>query len=172
MTKPILKYPAPVLRERTIPVGKITEDIFELVDTMLETMAAEDGLGLAANQIGSSHRIFVVNAAPGEDKAEPIVCINPVILQQDGEIVDEEGCLSFPDLYLKIGRPGNVRLYAKNLYNEGFVLELSGLMARAAMHEVDHLDGVLFIDRASADDRSKVEKYCADAARDADTVRE
>lgn len=155
-----------------MPVQKITDEIFALVDTMLETMAAEDGLGLAANQIGSAHRIFVINAAPGEEKAEPIVCINPVILQQDGEVIDEEGCLSFPDLYLKINRPRSVRFYAKNLYNEGFVLDLSGLMARAVMHEVDHLNGVLFIDHAAPDDRPKIEKYSADAAEAAEPARE
>ncbi|MBE0433992.1 peptide deformylase [candidate division WOR-3 bacterium] len=172
MTKPVLTYPEPILRKKTSPVEKITEEIFELVDTMVETMAAEDGVGLAANQVGSAHRVFVINTAPGDEKVDPVVCINPVVLQQEGEIVDEEGCLSFPGLYLTINRPTKVRVYARNLYNEGFVLELSGLLARAAMHEVDHLNGVLFIDRAAADDQSKVEKYCEDAARNTEVVRD
>jgi peptide deformylase len=172
LIKPVLRYPAAILKEKTSPVEKITEEMFELVDTILETMAAEDGIGLAANQIGSSCRIFVINTAPGEEKTEPLVCINPVVLDQEGEIVDEEGCLSFPDLYLSVSRPRTVRLYARNLYNDGFVVELSGLLARAVMHEIDHLNGVLFIERAAGSDRAKIDGYCAAAAGGTEAVRD
>jgi len=155
----VLKYPTSGLRAKTIPVERIGEDIFKLVEGMIETMLAEDGVGLAANQVGSEYRVFVMNATPSNEDPQPLVFINPVVLHKEGEILDEEGCLSFPDLYLQIPRPERVRVHAKNLYNEDFVLELSGLLARAVMHEVDHLDGILIIDHASAVEKEKVEKY-------------
>ncbi len=164
MTSAVLKYPASELRKKTAPVEKISAEIFELVDRLVEVMLKEDGVGLAANQIGSQHRIFVVNTAPSEEQPKPIVFINPVVLNKEGEIVDEEGCLSFPELYLKIARPEKVRVYAKSLYNQEFVLDLSGILARAAMHELDHLDGVLFIDHAPEIEKEKVEKYLEDIA--------
>ena len=161
----VLKYPAAVLRKRTVPVKKIGEEIFALVEDMIETMLKEDGVGLAANQVGSEARIFVLNTAPSEDDPKPLVFINPVVLDQQGEIIDEEGCLSFPDLYLRIPRPEEVRVYAKSLYNEGFVLDLAGILARAVMHEMDHLNGILFIDRADAAEKEKIDKYLAEPSR-------
>jgi len=161
----VLKYPSGELRKKAVPVERIGEDVFKLAENMIEAMISEDGVGLAANQIGADYRIFVMNATPGDDKAEPIVFINPVILQHEGEVIDEEGCLSFPDLYLKIARPERVQVHAKSLYNEDFVLELTGILARAVMHEVDHLDGVLIIDHASADEKEKVEKYLEESGR-------
>jgi len=161
----VLKYPTPGLRKKTSPVEKIGEDVFKLVEGMVETMLAEDGVGLAANQIGAEYRIFVMNTTPSDENPQPIVFINPIVLHKEGEIVDEEGCLSFPDLYLKIARPERVRVYAKDLYNEDFVLELSGLLARAVMHEVDHLDGILIIDHAAGAEKEKVEKYLEDSSK-------
>jgi peptide deformylase len=155
----VLKYPASALRKRTVPVEKIGEDIFRLVDDMLEAMANDDGVGLAANQIGSESRIFVMNTAPSEEQPQCLAFINPVVLDQDGEVVDEEGCLSFPELYIKIARPQKVRVYAKSLYNEGFVLDLAGILARAVMHEMDHLNGILFIERAAATEKEKIDGY-------------
>jgi peptide deformylase len=164
LTSAVLRYPASELRKKTAPVEKISEEIFQLVDKLVEIMLKEDGVGLAANQIGSHYRIFVVNTAPSEEQPKPMVFINPVVLNKEGEVVDEEGCLSFPELYLQIARPEKVRVYAKSLYNEEFVLELTGLLARAAMHEMDHLDGVLFIDHAPDTEKEKVEKYLEDIA--------
>ena len=161
----VIKYPAAILRKRTVPVEKIDEGIFTLVDEMIGTMLSEDGVGLAANQIGSETRIFVLNTALGEGEPKPLVFINPVVLDQHGEIVDEEGCLSFPELYLRIPRPEEVRVYAKSLYNEGFVLDLTGILARAVMHEMDHLNGILFIDRADAAEKEKIDKYLTEPAR-------
>ncbi|UCD19931.1 MAG: peptide deformylase [candidate division WOR-3 bacterium] len=169
MAESVLKYPAPELRKKTVPVEKIGEDVFSLVDRMIETMIAEDGVGLAANQVGSSHRIFILNAHPNEEDTESIVCINPTVLQQEGEEICEEGCLSFPELYLKIARPQKVRLSAKNLYNESFVLDLSGILARATMHEMDHLDGVLLIDHAAATDKEMIAKYTEETLGKAET---
>jgi peptide deformylase len=155
----VLKYPAPELKKQTTAVDKIGEDIFQLVDNMLKVMVEEDGVGLAANQVGSEARIFVMNTTPSEEQVTPVAFINPVVLDQEGEVLDEEGCLSFPELYIKIKRPQKVRVYAKSLYNEGFVLDLSGILARAVMHEMDHLNGVVFIERAEATEKEKIDKY-------------
>ncbi len=168
MADPVLKYPAPELRQKAAPVEKIGESTFRLVERMIETMIAEEGLGLAANQVGSLQQVFILNANPSEGEVETIVCINPVILEQEGEDISEEGCLSFPDLFLKIVRPEKVRLQAKNLYNETFLLDLTGIMARAAMHEMDHLNGVLLIDHAANADRGAVERYTEDIASKSD----
>jgi peptide deformylase len=155
----VLKYPAPALEKRTAPVEKIGEEIFKLVEDMLEAMINEDGVGLAANQVGSEARIFAINTTPGEEQPNMMAFINPVVLDQEGEVFDEEGCLSFPELYVRIARPQKVRVYAKDLYNEGFVLDLSGILARAVMHEMDHLNGILFIERAAATEKEKIERY-------------
>lgn len=168
MSLKVLKYPAPELKKKTVPVGKIAEETFQLVEDMIRTMFEEDGVGLAANQIGREARVFVMNTAPSEDEPQPVAFINPVLLDQEGEVVDEEGCLSFPELYLQIARPQKVRVYAKSLYNEGFVLDLAGILARAAMHEMDHLDGTLFIERAAQAEKEKVDKYLEELKRKSD----
>jgi peptide deformylase len=157
----IFKYPEAILRKRALPVEKISEDIIKLVDNMIETMLKEDGLGLAANQVGSTARIFVLNTTPHEDEPTPEVLINPEIINHEGRVHEEEGCLSFPELFLKIIRYERVRLHAKNLYNEDIVYETNGLMARAVQHEIDHLDGIVFIDRADKEDDPKVQEYLA-----------
>lgn len=165
----VLKYPAPQLKKKTVPVGKIAEETFQLVEDMIKTMFEEDGVGLAANQVGHDARVFVMNTAPNEDEPKAIAFINPVLLGQEGEVVDEEGCLSFPELYLQIARPQKVRVYAKSLYNEGFVLDLAGILARAVMHEIDHLDGTLFIERAAQAEKEKVDRYLEDLKQKNDT---
>lgn len=159
MSLSVLKYPAAALKKRTVPVDKIGDEIFRLVEEMITVMLKEDGLGLAANQVGSGSRIFVLNTAPNEDRPETIACINPVVLDVEGDIVSEEGCLSFPELYLQIARPEKVRVYARSLFNEEFVLDLEGILARAVMHEMDHLNGVLFIELAAAEDKAKIDQY-------------
>ncbi len=155
----ILKHPNSKLRKQAKPVEKISEDIFSLIDDMIETMLKEDGLGLAANQVGSPLRIFVINTTPHEDTPKPVAMINPEILNQEGTVTEEEGCLSFPELYLKITRPGSIRIHAKNLYNEDLVYETNGLLARAIAHEIDHLNGILFIDHVDETEKQKVENY-------------
>ena len=159
MSLTVLKYPSPALKKRTTPVERIGEEIFRLVEDMVETMIKEDGVGLAANQVGADARIFVMNTAPSDEEPNVLAFLNPIVLDQEGEIIDEEGCLSFPELYIKIARPQKVRVYAKDLYNEGFVLDLSGILARAVMHEMDHLNGVLYVDRAAVTEREKIERY-------------
>ncbi len=159
MALKVIKYPDPILRKRCQTVDKISKEVVDLVDDMIETMKAEEGLGLAANQIGRDFQVFVLNVTPHEDTPTPSVFINPEILNHDGAVIEEEGCLSFPELYLKITRYKTVRLHAKNLHNEDIIYETSGLLARAIQHEVDHLNGIVFIDRAEEDDEKVVQDY-------------
>jgi len=166
----ILKYPDPILRKTAEPVKAISKEVFELVDNMIETMLKEEGVGLAATQVGSLLRIFTLNTTPHEEQAKPVVFINPVILKQEGEVVEEEGCLSFPELYLKIKRSEWVQLQAKNLYNEDLVYETSRLLARAVQHEIDHLNGVLIIDHPDKADEAKVKAYLAKLKETGDGV--
>ncbi|MGB3341016.1 MAG: peptide deformylase [bacterium] len=159
MVQKIIKYPDPILRKRCRSVDKISKEVVDLVDDMIETIKTEDGLGLAANQVGKDFQIFVLNITPHEDTPTPLVFIDPEILNQDGAVIEEEGCLSFPELYLKITRYETVRLHAKNLHNEDIIYESSGLLARAVQHEIDHLNGIVFIDRAEKDDEKVVQEY-------------
>ncbi|HEC79257.1 MAG TPA: peptide deformylase [candidate division WOR-3 bacterium] len=170
MNLKILKYPDPILRKTAEPVKAISKEVFELVDNMIETMLKEEGVGLAATQVGSLLRIFTLNTTPHEEQAKPVAFINPVILKQEGEVVEEEGCLSFPELYLKIKRSEWVQLQAKNLYNEDLVYETSGLLARAVQHEIDHLNGVLIIDHPAEVDEEKVKAYLAKLKETGDGV--
>lgn len=160
MTNRIVTYPGSVLRKKTEPVIKITKEILDLADEMTRIMIEADGVGLAANQIGSIHRIFVINTTPHEEEPTPVVMINPEIVEQDGSSIEEEGCLSFPELYITIDRRDCLSVRARNLFNEDILYETTGLLARAIQHEIDHLDGILIIDHITKDeDREKVEKW-------------
>jgi peptide deformylase len=158
----IVKYPDPILKRKTEPVGKISKEVFTLVDNMIETMLNNDGLGLAATQVGSPLRLFVINVSRDGEVSKSMVVINPRVISEEDVEVHEEGCLSFPDLYLNIERPQKVRIHAKDLYNESTILEATGVLARAIMHEIDHLDGVLFIERVAKraqEEQEKIDKY-------------
>ncbi|CAN5822722.1 peptide deformylase [soil metagenome] len=138
----------PVLRQEAQPVSEMTEDIRRLIEDMFDTMYAEDGVGLAAPQVGVSQRVIVVDAR--EPEQPPFALINPVILEVAGEIErDEEGCLSIPGLKEIVERPAIVRVEGTNRDGERVVMEADGLLARVLQHEIDHLNGVLFIDRVS-----------------------
>ena len=155
----VTKYPDAALRKKGSPVEKLSEDVFKLVDDMIETMIIEEGFALAANQVGSLFRVFVINTTPHEDTPKLAAFINPEILNQEGTVVEEEGCLSFPKLYLRIKRADKIRIRAKNLYNENLIYETNGLLARAIQHETDHLNGILFIDHVDKAEEEKVKKY-------------
>ncbi|MGB9720015.1 MAG: peptide deformylase [bacterium] len=155
----IIKYPEKILRQKTTPIEKITKEIFDLSETMIQTMLENDGIGLAANQIGSLHKLFVLNLKPFEDKPEPIVVINPRIIKTEENHEDEEGCLSFPGLYLHIPRFKRTVLHYQSLYNEKFVIETDGLVSRAIQHEYDHLNGILFIDYVNKNEKEKLDQY-------------
>jgi len=141
----IRKYGDPVLRERALEVDEITPDIKELVKDMIETMYATMGAGLAAPQIGISKRIIIID---GEEN-ELLVLINPVLLKKEGKVYEEEGCLSVPGIYGKVNRYETVTVEGMNLSGEKVKVTKNGLMGKALQHEIDHLEGFLFVDRVS-----------------------
>jgi len=141
---PIHLLGSPVLREASPPVVEVSAELRQLVDDMFETMDAAEGVGLAANQIGQAIRIAVVDA-----DGSRIAMINPVIAEASGKASEEEGCLSIPDVYAEVTRPERIVLEATGRDGEPYRLEADGLLARAIQHEIDHLDGILFLDRLS-----------------------
>lgn len=148
----IKKYPDPVLRAKTAPVTTIDDSLQKLIDDMVETMHAAPGVGLAANQVGVSLQVAVIDLGDREDgkpRQPLVVLINPEILSQEGSIVSEEGCLSLPDYTENVKRAKRVKVRAKDRKGQPFELEAEGLMAKALQHEIDHLNGLLFIDRLS-----------------------
>lgn len=140
---------SPVLRQRAAPVARVDETIRQLVDDLFETMHAAKGVGLAANQVGIAQRVAVVDV--GGEHPDPLVLINPIVTTT-GDLVDtaEEGCLSIPDVFGDVERSVAVTLEALDREGAPYRLEVSGYRARAIQHEVDHLDGVLFLDHLSA----------------------
>ena len=139
----IKEYGEPVLREKAIPIKEITPEILNFIKDMAETMYTDSGVGLAAPQVGVSKRIILVD---GEEDGL-IVLINPVIIRSEGEVVEEEGCLSVPGIYSKVKRSSKVTVKALNENGDPIEISKDGLTARALQHEIDHLDGILFIDR-------------------------
>ncbi len=146
MIRPILKYGASTLQQKAADVEAITPDVDRLVADMIDTMYAAPGVGLAAPQIGVSLRVFVVDISLGRDPAGLIVMINPQFVAREGMQLEEEGCLSVPGFEATVVRP--TRTVVKGLDRDGneHVREGTGLLARAFQHEMDHLDGRLFID--------------------------
>jgi peptide deformylase len=145
--RPIVLYPDPILRQRCRPVERFDAGLRRLAAEMVETLHAAPGLGLAAPQVGSDLRLFVVDLSVGEDPAALHFLVNPVLVAESGSQVDAEGCLSIPGLTERVVRPAEVRFTALGLDGLPFELAGSGLLARALCHELDHLDGVLFVDR-------------------------
>ena len=155
-TRPIVIYGDPVLREKAEPVKEIDRETKNLVADMIAILQEANGLGLAAPQVGVSKRIFIADLS-ALDLAESIrVFINPEILEKSGEVVLEEGCLSFPGIYQKISRPEMVKVRATDQEGNLFEMEASGMMARAILHEYDHLEGKLFIDYLSSVSRALI----------------
>ena len=146
----ILHYPDARLREKARPVVSITAEIKRLVEDMAETMYAAPGVGLAATQIGEPHRIFVIDTASDDEPSDLRVFINPEIIAREGEITWDEGCLSFPKVVEEIKRSKTVRVRALDRDGNAFELDAEELLAVAVQHELDHLDGVLMIDRMGA----------------------
>lgn len=148
----IRKFPDPVLRRKTDRVTSINGTIERLIDDMVETMHAAPGVGLAANQVGVSLQVAVIDLSTREEKEKRhplIVIINPEILSQQGSVVEEEGCLSIPEYAEKVKRAARVKVRAQDRTGNVFELEAEGLLAKALQHEIDHLNGLLFIDRLS-----------------------
>ncbi|MBX3206884.1 MAG: peptide deformylase [Labilithrix sp.] len=146
MIRTILHYPDKRLRERGERVEAITPEIQKLVDDMAETMYAAPGVGLAATQIGEALQLFIVDVAEENAPSDLRVFINPEILEREGEIAWQEGCLSFPGVQEEVDRAAHVRVRAQDRAGVWFELEAEGLLAVAIQHEYDHLQGVLMID--------------------------
>ncbi len=161
----ILTYPDPRLREVAEPVTAVDESIREIVDNMAETMYAAPGVGLAANQVGISLRIFVIDTAAEGEASELRVFINPEILEVRGKHVWREGCLSFPDVSEEVKRAEWVRVRALDREGKPFELEADGLLAVAVQHETDHLNGVLMIDQVGAIARRRIGRKLAGRPR-------
>lgn len=144
--RPIRIYPDPVLRVQCRAVTAFDESLRKLVADMVETMHVAPGIGLAAPQVGVDLRVAVVDLSVGEDPEQAYVFINPEILQRQGQETDVEGCLSLPGITDKVERPTFIRVRAFDPQGEPFEVEAEDWLARAICHELDHLDGVLFVD--------------------------
>lgn len=146
----IVKYPEPVLSQPGEPVTEFNEELRKLVADMFETMYAAQGIGLAAPQVGVSKRLTVIDLSLGKDPAQKLVLINPEVIEREGKLYEEEGCLSFPEIREKIVRAAKVRIRAQDEHGKWFEMDGEELLSRCFQHEIDHLDGVLFIFRMSA----------------------
>jgi peptide deformylase len=149
----IVRYGEPVLREICKPVEKIDDRVKKLVRDMFDTLRKANGLGLAAPQVGVNLRVFIVDLTQVDFDAEPLVFINPEIIEKKGEVIGEEGCLSFPGLYFDVPRAEEVVVEYQDLEGKRKRMKAYGMTARAIQHENDHLRGVLFIDYLSAAER-------------------
>lgn len=152
----ILEFPDERLRTRAKPVEAVTDEIRQLVDDMFETMYAAPGIGLAATQVNVHQRVVVIDIS--REKDQPLCLINPVIVAKDGIEQHEEGCLSVPGIYETVERADHIKVEALNRDGEKFVLETGDLLAVCIQHELDHLDGKLFVDYLSPLKRNRIKK--------------
>jgi peptide deformylase len=149
----ICTYPDPVLRNKTSRVERIDSALDRLIEDMVETMHAAPGVGLAANQVGVPLQLAVIDLSSREDEEQRhplLVIINPELIVMEGSVLEEEGCLSIPDYAEKVRRAARVTVRAQDRTGKQFELEAEGLMAKALQHEIDHLNGLLFVDRLSS----------------------
>ena len=142
-------YGDPVLRAKAVPVNEFDSTLERLVEDMRDTLTAYHGVGLAANQIGVLQRVLLVDVPLDDQHRAQYTLVNPVVLQRSGSESGEEGCLSIPGIYEDVSRSQRLRVKALDLHGHAIELEAEGYLARAIEHEIDHLDGVLFVDRLS-----------------------
>jgi len=152
----ILEFPDPRLRTRAAPVDSVDDELRTLIDDMFETMYAAPGIGLAATQVNVHQRLLVADVSP--DKTEPHVLINPEILEKDGVTVTDEGCLSVPGYYEEVERAQHIRVRFLDRHGEQREMEAEGLLAVCIQHEMDHLEGKLFVDYLSEAKRQRIRK--------------
>lgn len=145
----VVKWPDPVLSKRGEPVTVFDAKLKQLVEEMFESMYVAQGIGLAAPQIGLSQRLTVIDCSFKKNPDEKIVLINPEVVERKGKQVEEEGCLSLPEIRDKVTRAAWVKVKAQDVTGKWFEMEGTELLSRAMQHEIDHLDGILFIDRLS-----------------------
>ena len=146
----VVKYGEACLREPSKEVHKVSQKVKNLVQDLMDTMYSQNGVGLAAPQIGENVRVFVIDVSTGNEPLNPMIFINPKIIKKTGACISHEGCLSFPEAYTDVKRYENVMVKALDINGRSFVMEAKdgSLLARAIQHEFDHLDGVLFIDHS------------------------
>jgi peptide deformylase len=162
MTLAIKEFGSSVLREKASDVTELSDELLALISAMLETMYTANGIGLAAEQVGHTESVCIVDISPCMPEGEappipmPLVLINPEITEGSGEVSTQEGCLSFPDIYAKIRRADNITVRFRDRDFQEQTLHADGLLSRAIQHELDHLNGVLLVDRMSAIQRISV----------------
>jgi peptide deformylase len=149
MVLKIVKYPEPVLSQPGEPVTEFDDELRKFVADLFETMYSAQGIGLAAPQVAVSKRITVIDLSMGKDPKQKLVLINPEVIEREGKQYEEEGCLSFPDIREKVSRAAKVRIRAQDEKGKWFEMDGDELLARAFQHEIDHLDGILFLFRMS-----------------------
>jgi len=153
----ILEFPDPRLRTEAQPVSEVTDATRTLIDDMFETMYAAPGIGLAATQVNVHQRVIVIDLS--EDQNEPLVFINPTVASADDELSDyDEGCLSVPGFYETVSRPSSIEVTALDRDGQSFTRKLDGLLATCLQHEIDHLNGKLFVDYLSPLKRQRIRK--------------
>lgn len=152
----VLKHPDPFLKQETAVVESIDDVIRKEIEDMFETMYEDNGVGLAANQVGLNRRMFMMDCT--ENRSEPMVFINPEITETEGEIDSEEGCLSFPGIYITVKRARKITVKALDKEGNEFTETLVGLPSRCVQHEIDHLDGKTFVDNLTPLKRKMLEK--------------
>jgi peptide deformylase len=163
---PIITAPDPRLKIKARPVSAVDDKIRRLMDDMLDTMYGAIGIGLAAPQVGQASRVIVLDVAREGEKPQPLQVANPEILWRSPELTTgNEGCLSLPEHYAEVTRPAAIRLRYLDYQNEIREIEASGLLAMCLQHEIDHLDGVLFVDHISALKRGMILRKLAKAKR-------
>ncbi|MGA3010737.1 MAG: peptide deformylase [Terracidiphilus sp.] len=150
MIRKIVKYPDPVLSRPGEPVTEFDAELHKLIADMFETTYAEQGIGLAAPQVGVSKRVTTIDLSMGKNPKDKLVLINPEIIFREGKQYEEEGCLSFPEIREKVSRAAKVRIRAQDEQGKWFEMDGEELLARCFQHEIDHVDGMLFIFRMSA----------------------
>jgi peptide deformylase len=163
---PILLYPSPVIRKKSVPVTSIDGELQRFIDDLVETMYAAPGMGLAAPQVGALKRVIVLDPSDDRTVGRPMTLINPVLVAGEGQIVDEEGCLCIPDLNEPVSRFKQVVVKAYDRNEKEITLEGADLLARILQHEIDHLDGILFIDRLSTAKRLLLKRRLKKTAKD------
>jgi peptide deformylase len=146
----IVKYPDPILSRPGEPITEFNDELRKLIADMFETMYAEQGIGLAAPQVGASIRLMVIDLSVGKAPKDKLVLINPEIIFTDGKLYEEEGCLSFPEIREKVSRHAKVRIRAQDEKGKWFEMDGVDVLSRCFQHEIDHVDGMLFIFRMSA----------------------
>jgi peptide deformylase len=158
---PLRYYGDPVLRKRAEPVASVGPEVQDLISDLFDTMYRERGIGLAAPQVGVSLRLFVVDVEGDEGERVKLALVNPRLARSSGSVVGEEGCLSIPGIHADVRRHAEVTFEAQDETGAPITVHAGGLLARALQHELDHLDGVLFIDRVSAIRRKLLESKLA-----------